>query len=83
MASHEPTPDRELERRYTAARVRQALASLNVEQRTVLDLFELEGFSCEEVSQIMGVPVGTTYSRLSRARKAFGRVVARERLRGC
>lgn len=81
LASSAPTPDSELEGRNTAARVQEALASLKVEQRTVLDLFEIEGFTCEEVSQIMGVPVGTTYSRLSRARKAFGRAAARQRLR--
>ena len=40
-------------------------------------MFELEGMSCEEIAEISGVPLGTVYSRLHHARKAFDRAVAR------
>jgi RNA polymerase sigma-70 factor (ECF subfamily) len=51
--------------------MRQALDSLPVDQRTVLLLGVVEGFTCQEVSEILSVPIGTVMSRLSRARKAL------------
>jgi RNA polymerase sigma-70 factor (ECF subfamily) len=45
-----------------------ALGGLSLEQRQVLLLVALEGLRYEEVAQVLGVPVGTVMSRLSRAR---------------
>ncbi len=45
-----------------------ALALLTAEQRQVLLLVALEGLRYEEVAQVLGVPIGTVMSRLSRAR---------------
>jgi RNA polymerase sigma-70 factor (ECF subfamily) len=52
-------------------RVRGEVAKLPVEQRKVLALVDLEGFSYAEVSEILEVPMGTVMSRLHRARKAL------------
>ena len=49
----------------------QALDSLPLEQRSVLLLAVVEGFTCREVSEILSVPIGTVMSRLSRARQAL------------
>jgi RNA polymerase sigma-70 factor (ECF subfamily) len=49
----------------------RALSKLPVEQRQVLLLVGLEGMRYEEVAEIMGVPVGTVRSRLSRGREAL------------
>jgi RNA polymerase sigma-70 factor, ECF subfamily len=38
---------------------------------TVFVLFELEGLSAPEISEVVGIPVGTVASRLRRARAAF------------
>lgn len=46
----------------------RSLGALSLEQRQVLLLVALEGLRYEEVAQILGVPVGTVMSRLSRAR---------------
>lgn len=51
--------------------VNQALDSLPAEQRTVLLLGVVEGFTCREMSGILSVPIGTVMSRLSRARQAL------------
>lgn len=47
----------------------QALASLPDGQRETLLLVSLEGLTYEQVSQVLGIPIGTVMSRLSRARE--------------
>jgi RNA polymerase sigma-70 factor, ECF subfamily len=49
----------------------RALALLSEEQRVVILLVGLEGMSYEAVAKILGVPVGTVRSRLSRGREAL------------
>jgi len=51
------------------------LASLPLEQRAVLALFELEGFSGEEIAAVLEIPLGTVRSRLRLARAAFTRTL--------
>ncbi|MET0967843.1 MAG: sigma-70 family RNA polymerase sigma factor, partial [Tardiphaga sp.] len=46
-----------------------ALARLPEEQRSVLLLATVEGLSYAETADVLGVPVGTVMSRLSRARE--------------
>jgi RNA polymerase sigma-70 factor, ECF subfamily len=50
-----------------------ALDRLPKEQRTVLLLVAVEDLSYAEVAQVMGVPIGTVMSRLSRAREKLRR----------
>ena len=45
-----------------------ALASLDVDFRTVIILCDLEGFTYEEMAKILDIPIGTVRSRLHRAR---------------
>ncbi len=40
-------------------------------QRQILLLISVEGFSYKEVGEIVGIPLGTVMSRLSRARKSL------------
>jgi RNA polymerase sigma-70 factor, ECF subfamily len=51
--------------------VEKALSELPVRFREILVLRELEGLSYKEIADIMGVPVGTVMSTLSRARDRF------------
>jgi RNA polymerase sigma-70 factor (ECF subfamily) len=55
----------------TATEVNQALARLPVDQRTVLVLGVVEGFTCREMSEMLNIPIGTVMSRMSRARQAM------------
>jgi len=54
-----------------------ALSALPDEQRQTLLLTAVEGFSYRETAEILGVPIGTIMSRLSRARATLA-----ERLEG-
>ena len=49
--------------------VARALSTLSVPKRTVLVLAEVEGFSCQEIAEMLSVPVGTVWTRLHHARK--------------
>ena len=55
--------------------VRKALMALSEEHRAVLLLREMEGYSYEEVADMLGCSLGTVKSRLNRARLAMKRVV--------
>ena len=49
-----------------------AVEALPSAQRAVMLLVAVEGFSYREASDVLGVPLGTVMSRLSRARLAIG-----------
>ncbi len=51
-----------------SARVRAAVDALPAELREVIVLRELNDLSYREISEVVGVPMGTVMSRLSRAR---------------
>lgn len=48
--------------------VRQGLELLDPAQREVIELVDLQGFRYAEAAEILGIPIGTVMSRLSRAR---------------
>ena len=56
---------------HESVEVMQAFDLLSCDQRTVLLLAVVEGFTCREVSGILDVPIGTVMSRLSRAREVM------------
>jgi RNA polymerase sigma-70 factor, ECF subfamily len=51
--------------------VEQAMNHLPIRLREVLILRELEGLSYKEIAEVVGVPMGTVMSTLSRARERF------------
>lgn len=61
------------ERRNALARV---LAKMSEKRRTTFILFEVEGYSGEEIAQIQSIAVETVWTRLHHARKDFLRLVA-------
>lgn len=48
--------------------VRQAISKMNIDQRKILTLVDMEGMSYTEVAGVLGLKMGTVMSRLSRAR---------------
>src|ERR1700751_5109094 len=65
------TPDGPLARRELADPHNSALEPLPFDQRTAIDLREIDGLSYEEIAYSLGVAIGTVKSRLTRARQAL------------
>ena len=51
--------------------IQQAIEELPVEQKIVVLLGVVEGFTCLEMAEMLTAPIGTVMSRLSRARQAL------------
>jgi RNA polymerase sigma-70 factor, ECF subfamily len=56
-----------------ADRMAKALATLSPRARETIVLFELEGFTLDEIAALQGESIGTLKSRLSRARERLRR----------
>jgi RNA polymerase sigma-70 factor (ECF subfamily) len=61
--------------RSERAAIERAVASLPTEFREVVVLREVQDLSYREISDIVGVPIGTVMSRLSRARKRLAELL--------
>lgn len=57
--------------------IQRVLAEMPPPLATCLVLRSVEGFSCEEIAEIMNIPKGTVFSRLARARELFTKIYAR------
>jgi len=64
-------PGTEMETREREAHVQQCISSLDEDYREVLVLRDIQGFSYDEIKEILNIPDGTVKSRLSRARNAL------------
>jgi len=53
------------------ASVEKALFSLNVEQRSLIAMHDIEGYTLPELSSMLETPLGTLKSRLHRARASL------------
>lgn len=55
----------------TNYQVREAIGYLPMGQRQVISLVDIAGYGYDEVSKVLGIPIGTVMSRLNRARKSI------------
>jgi RNA polymerase sigma-70 factor (ECF subfamily) len=74
--SSDGDPSSEVISQDEAKRLRRAVARLPLEYREILVLREFEDLSYRQIATVVGCPIGTVMSRLSRARDELG-----ERLR--
>ncbi|HOI73751.1 MAG TPA: sigma-70 family RNA polymerase sigma factor [Syntrophales bacterium] len=76
-------PSERLERKEREAKVQECIGTLEGEYREVLVLRDIQGFSYEEIGDMLKVPGGTVRSRLFRARSAMkdclSRLLGKER----
>ena len=71
-------PEMMLTRGEQMQALRTAIQSLSEKLRSVVVLHDVEGLSQEEVAEILGVPVGTVKSRVSRARAELRYVLRKQ-----
>jgi len=64
-----PSPAMELEKKERMRVIQEAIDALSPEQKQVVTLRDIEGFSYEEVAEITGFNLGTVKSRIARARQ--------------
>jgi RNA polymerase sigma-70 factor, ECF subfamily len=72
-------PDAQLAAERNRELVLKALEGIALDRRAVFVLYELDGVPMEEISQSLGIPVNTGYSRLRAARAEFAGAVKRLR----
>lgn len=64
-------PDNLLEREESRKAVRNAISQLSEDHKNVIVLRDIEGYSYDEISEILNLEIGTVKSRLNRARLAI------------
>lgn len=62
-----PTPEQILDAQTSLS----GFSRLSADQRALLMLVSVEGLAYREAAQVLGIPIGTVMSRLSRARQAL------------
>lgn len=68
---HGPSALEQIEKKEVEGKVRECIGRLDDEYREVVVLRDIQGFSYEEISDMLRVPEGTVKSRLSRARESL------------
>lgn len=74
--SGSPGPEAALESKKAGQAVADAIAGLSERLRSVIVLYEIEGLSYEEISDALGISIGTVKSRISRAREELKKRLA-------
>ena len=74
----EDGPEELAERSQWRERILCALDRLNPEQRAVVTMHDVEGYSLEEIETILETPLGTLKSRLHRARRRLRSLLSKE-----
>ena len=73
------TPAMALEQKQDQRALAYMLARMSEKRRETLILFEIEGYSGQEIARLHGVPVKTVWTRLHHARKNLVAMVAASR----
>ena len=64
-------PDMHMLQQQHTAKLEKALLTLNVDQRSLIAMHDMEGYTLPELSTLLETPLGTLKSRLHRARAAL------------
>jgi RNA polymerase sigma-70 factor (ECF subfamily) len=74
-----PSPLAALEAKERRALLGRLIAGLSEKRRAVLVMFEVDGYSGEEIAEILDVPINTVWTRLHHARRDFLEALAEAR----
>lgn len=75
VAAADADPLQSLELKEFRSLVQKAVRSLTEEHRAVIVLRDIEGYSYEEMSKLLGCSLGTVKSRINRAREVMRRIL--------
>ena len=78
LARSGPTPAELAERSEARRRIYRLLEKMSEKRRTAFVLFEIEGYSGEEIAGLLGVPLATVWTRLHHARREFFKRLAED-----
>lgn len=78
IASDKPQPDQLLEQAEMKRMVLAAINTLKDEHKTAIILRDIQGFSYEEIANIVKCPEGTVKSRINRARQALKEILEKK-----
>lgn len=73
------SPERSYEQNEAVRMVRDGIARLSPEQREVILLRDIEGYTYEEISDTLRLEIGTVKSRLNRARSNLRQIIEKVR----
>jgi len=68
--------EEELQAAQTRQTLERVLNQMDVDRRVTFVMYEIDGLPGEQIAETLGVPIGTVYSRLHKARKEFEKVLA-------
>lgn len=71
LVAHSPSAEEHAIQAQRLEQLEEALSKLSVEHREILILRDIEGFSYQEVAELLEINTGTVRSRLSRGRAAL------------
>ena len=75
-ATADADPSELFERKEAEGLLHGLLGRMSDVRRTTFILFEIEGYSGEEIAEMQGIPLNTVWTRLHHARKEFTRLVS-------
>jgi RNA polymerase sigma-70 factor (ECF subfamily) len=79
MPAPGPTPVMSVEARQKRDFLEGLLSRLSLPLRTAFMLFEIEGYTAEEIAQMQGAPLNTVRARILRARKKLSALIEASR----
>jgi RNA polymerase sigma-70 factor (ECF subfamily) len=71
LADRHTGAEEAIETREKRNKLQTILLQMSEKRRVVFTLFEVEGYSGEEIADILDVPLNTVWTRLYHARKEF------------
>ncbi|EHL79434.1 sigma-70 family RNA polymerase sigma factor [Bacillus smithii 7_3_47FAA] len=60
-----------IDRTQLKLEIQEAMQKLSPDQRTILSLRDIQGYSYDEISKMLSIPLGTVKSRIHSARIAL------------
>lgn len=73
------TPEEQILQNEQVSEVREAIQELKEEQKTIIILRDIQGFSYEEIADILDCNIGTVKSRIARGRKSLKEIILKKR----